>query len=734
MEITDSTEQAGNGDQQIPEWDADDAFTALLERLDDLCPSAAIAEPAAHRSTSGADAMPGGWETVWPDRLAAATGDLGVQVREVWLSPAEVAGIVRPNAPAVTFRRTASNPAGWVLVLDQRWGQVYRAELTDDPSDSWISAEDLAQSLEIAPDSRIAWMICDPLMPALAVDHHESDTPPLRRLLQLIRPDRSDLWSVVAFAAIVGALTLATPVAVQQLVNSVALGGLMQPVVVLALLLLAVLAFSAVLTAIEAYVVEIVQRRVLVRVVSDVARRLPRVRLEAFDGQHGPELVNRFFDVVTVQKVGATLLLDGVALLLQTVIGLLVLSFYHPLMLAFGVVLLVGIAIVIFVFGRGAVPTAIEESKSKYAIAGWLEELARRATELKTPAAGHFAVERADDLARAYLNARSDHYRIVFRQLAGALGLQVIASSALLGLGGGLVIIGQLTLGQLVASELIVTAIVASFAKLGKHLESYYDLLAAVDKLGVLFDLPLERSQGAIYQPERGAAAALALQGIRFERNGKTILDGFDLSVAPGERVAVIGPSGSGKSSIGDLILGLRAPAAGYVTLDGADLRELRLDTVREHVVRVRGPEIIEGTLEDNVRMGRGYVTGRDVRESLDAVGMLERALELPEGLRTRLSTAGAPLTRGEAIRVALARAIAGKPGLIILDEALGDLDQRSRRIALNALYSDDKPWSLLVLAPRDDDAERCTRVVHLTGNGGDPEGHAAASREEPSK
>ncbi len=656
-------------------------------------------------------------EAVWQERMRETAGAIGLQVRDVWLTPVEIAGAVRAGQPAVTFRRSTDNPDGWMLLLDRRWGKVYRADLAGEDGE-WISVDELGRELGSALDQRLPWLLCDPVVCATTPGEHHGDdtaTTPLRRLVQLVRPDRADLWSILVFGALVGGLTLATPVAVQQLVNSVALGGLMQPVVVLALLLLAVLAFAATLSALQAYVAEIVQRRIFVRVAADLAHRLPRVRIEAFDRQHGPELVNRFFDVMTVQKLGAVLLLDGVALALQTLIGLLVLSFYHPLMLAFSVILVAGIAVVALVLGRGAVPTAIAESRSKYAVAGWLEEIARHAPELKTTGAARFAVERADVLAREYLRARSAHYRIVFRQLAGALGLQVLASSALLGLGGGLVIAGQLTLGQLVASELIVTAIVASFAKLGKHLENFYDLLAAVDKLGHLFDLPLERDDGIV--PAAGSAGgALVFRNVSFDYGDRHVLDNLDFNVGAGERVALIGPTGSGKSTVLDLILGLRSPSAGYIALDGVDLRELRLDALREQIVRVGGAEIIEGTVEDNVRMGRGHVTALTVRDALAAVGLLDPVLKLPEGLRTYLSTNGQPLSQGQAMRLDLARAIAGRPRLILLDETMNGLDEESRRIALEALFAEDADWSLLVGSASEEIVARCDRVVHIGG------------------
>lgn len=657
----------------------------------------------------------GQWDATWQDCFSDAARRCGLHVHPTWLSTAEVAGAVRPGQPAVTYRSSQENPAGWTVVVDRRWGRLFRTN-SRHPSGGWVTPRELSRELDSPNDGRLPWLLCEPTIASgnVSAAHHGSHTPPTHRLRWLVRPDRSDLWSIVLFGGLVGALTLATPIAVQQLVNSVALGGLLQPVVVLALLLFTGLSFAAVLSGLQAFVAEIVQRRIFARVVGDLAYRLPRVRVDAFDHSHAPELVNRFFDVMTVQKLGSVLLLDGVALVLQTVIGLVLLSFYHPLMLAFSILLLAGIAVVAVVFGFGAVPTAIDESRAKYAVAGWLEEIARHSRDLRTPGAAEFALHRADTLTRSYLRARARHYRIVFRQLAGALTLQVLASSVLLGLGGGLVIAGQLTLGQLVASELIVTAIVASFAKLGKHLESYYDLLAAVDKIGHLFDLPLERADGALAPESAGGGAALHFHGVSFGFGDRPVLDQLAFAVAPGEKVALLGPSGSGKSTAFDLILGLRSPAAGYITFDGVDLRQLRLEALREQVARVGEPQILEATVDENVRMGRAYVTPDDVRNALAAFGVLDPILRLRLGVHTALSTDGYPLSRGQAARVDLARAIAGRPRLVLLDDTLGSLDRDTRRAALDVLFAPNTPWTLIVACDSEELAARCDRIVHL--------------------
>ena len=197
---------------------------------------------------------------------------------------------------------------------------------------------------------------------------------PWLRLRAFFGLERRELWIVVIYALVLGSVSLAVPVAAQSLVNTVAFGSVLQPLVALTILLLGVLTFAGVLGVLETYVVEVLQRRVFVRVADDFGRRIPSVRADVLDKKFGPELVNRFFDVLTIQKSLSGLLLDGLTIALQTIIGMILLGFYHPLLLAFDVVLVVLLSLVL-VLGRGAVATGLKESSAKYKTAAWLEDV-----------------------------------------------------------------------------------------------------------------------------------------------------------------------------------------------------------------------------------------------------------------------------------------------------------------------------------------------------------------------
>lgn len=686
----------------------DRAFDLVAERLhlDDAPKGARL--PGA-RAAGGRDAV---------GSLLVAARLRGLSANVEQLSVEEVSDLSGPECPALT----PIGPQGgsWIVVWGSTAGALRTTEIgTTSVADSSLRPTALASRLGVDADRVRPWILLQPAAPLHAAGGHghEHETPQ-RRLWELLRPEQRDLGRVVAFAVGVGLLGLATPVAVQALVNSVAMGGIRQPLIVLAFMLFVFLAFSGVLRVMQAWLVEIIQRRIFARIAADLAWRLPRVTQAVHDRSHGAELVNRFFEVMTVQKAAATLLLDGVATLLSAVIGLVVLAFYHPILLGFDAALVLCMCGVVFLLGRGATETAIAESRAKYAVAAWLETVARNHRTFKLYGGPEHAEERADLLSHGYLHARERHYRVVWRQNVALAGLSAIAGTAILAIGGLLVMEGQLTLGQLVAAELIVTSVLSSFSKFGKQLESYYDLLAAADKLGHLVDLPLEpEGGGAAALREDSRAISVDVEDLEFSHeDAEPLFRGLSLHVGAGERVAVIGSEGSGKGTLAELLVGLRRPNGGVVRLNGFDLRELRLEEVRRRISLVSDPEILEDSILENVRLGRPEVDHADVVEALETTGLLDSLRALPDGLQTRLVPGGSPLSGGQVQRLLVARALVGSPGLVIVDALLDDLDDRDRDEAMDALLDPERGFTLVLLTRSPALARRCDRSIRLAG------------------
>ncbi len=526
--------------------------------------------------------------------------------------------------------------------------------------------------------------------------------------------EKTDIWVVVIYSVAIGLLSLVVPIATQSLVNTIAFGTLLQPLLVLSLLVLLGLAFAAILKVLRSHVVEVMQRRIFVRVSNDAIERLLRVRIQAFDDDHGPELVNRFFEVVTLQKGGASLLVDGLEVIMTTLIGMILLGVYHPVLLIFSVVMLVSIIVVIFPLGFGAVKTAIYESKAKYSLAAWLQELARHPASFKSLPGATFALDRSNSMVGDYIKYRRAHWRVLVRQIIGSHAMQAIGTAAVLGAGGWLVIERQLTLGQLVAAELVVAASLSSFSKFGKQLETFYDLLAAVDKLGYLTDLPMESSgDEAAF---KGKPASIELRQVTFSHHpGHPLLENINLTIPAASRLAITGGLGSGKSTLIDLIYGLREPSSGAILFEGSDYRKLKLYDLRGQIALVRGIEIFHGSIEDNIKLGCTDLTSADLRNILETVGLMETVENLSDGLQTMLTTGGQPLTQGQSYRLMLARAMALRPRVLILDEILDRMEDGPAQDALmQRLIAPENQWTLIVSSRSQSVLKHCVHHIEL--------------------
>lgn len=647
---------------------------------------------------------------VWVVAVSRAAARMGLRAQAVQLTADELRGRIGPALPALTL--LGSRQRGrWLLARGARRGGVV-GHLIEGGDESRVSLSRRALRKVLAPNDTTTWLLVEPALPFDALHGRRiAAADPVERALgrlrALIHLERGDLWVVIVYAIGIGALSLASPIAVQALVNTVAFGSVLQPLFVLTLLLVAGLSFAAVLKAFAAFVVEVLQQRLFVRAVADVARRLPRVDLGAHHSAHGPELVNRFFDVVIIQKACATLLLDGVSVALQAAVGMALLAFYHPMLLAFDVALVIALTAIVMLPLRAAIASSLRESTCKYEAVAWLEEVARSPVLFKSEAAMRHAVTRAELLARAYLTARRAHFARVVRQLIGGLGLQVIAGAALLGVGGLLVLERQLTLGQLVAAELVVTAVSASFATLGKHLEKFYDLLSALEKLGKLIDLPLEPLGGA-REFSNGPARLLLRGALRGHGN---------LEVAAGERVLVAGGCGDGKSELLDLCFGVRRPEHGQVEIDGVDLRMADLPALRDQIALVRAGDLFNASILDNLRVGAPQVPLTTLRVALSLVDLGDAIAELPKGLDTVLAPVGTPLSGAQSRRLVLARALSSQPRLLLIDGVLDGLalPPEKHEALLEHIFSTDAPWTVLVVSNDPRVQARCRRVIDLS-------------------
>jgi len=500
------------------------------------------------------------------------------------------------------------------------------------------------------------------------------------QLKPILGPEKPFYIVATIYGAGVGLLTLAIPISVQALVNNVSFGVVLQPLVVLSIVLLALLIFSGTLKALQTYVIELFQRHFFARVGVDVTARLLNADYKELEKRNGIELVNRYFDIMTVQKKMASLLVGGVAMVLQTGVGFLLLAFYHPYFLIFDILLFGMLWAVWSLYSKDALESAIVESKTKYKFAHWLQEIARNNLFFKTENRKELALRFADNHIEDYLDKRTSHFKTLFRQQILLLIIYAFMSAVVLGLGGFLVIQGQLSIGQLVAAELVIAVILSGLSKGGKYLEAFYDLFAAADKISHFYDFKLMDYKAGPLKSEVLNNWDLNLEKVELKPSDTTF--SFDYSFKASKNYIVKALSHSAKLVFLDLIQGLVPFDKGKIELGDENLEELSPFYIKSLIYILDVPRVFQGTIYENLTIDCKMAQKSDVRKALDLVDLGDLESIFEDGLDTTIFPSGYPLWPSQLIRLEFARMILAKPKIIILTEVLDHMTEvRTQKI-----------------------------------------------------
>lgn len=528
-----------------------------------------------------------------------------------------------------------------------------------------------------------------------------ADRSPMDRLWELLVLEKGNIGLVYAYATLVGLFSLTLPLGVQAIIGLVSGGLFLQPIVILIAFVILGTAATGVLQVLQLAAVERIQQRIFARIALEFSLRVPRVSVEQWLKDDLPERMNRFFEVVTIQKSLGKLLTGATTALLQVLFGLLLLTFYHYYFTFFWV----GMALLMWGVLRLTYPKGLEtslmESKFKYRAVHWLEELARTVASFKAAGRATPALQRMDEHVSGYLKYRQKHFRVLVWQALSAVGMKALITGSLLIIGSVLVIQGQITLGQFVAAELVVVTVLAGVEKLVDSLDELYDLLTAVYKLGGVTDLPLE-SVGGLTVPDEGTGIAVKLQDVTYSypAAARPALSGITLDVRAGGKVAITGSDGSGTSTLLGIVAGLLPHYGGTVQVAGITLRDIDPTTLRDRIGLVMSSnEIFEGSVEENVSLGRPGIGTSDVMRALDAVGAADDVQALALGMRTPLASGGRGLPSTLRIRLLIARAIVARPRLIVLDEILATVEPAARHDLIQVLTGPQAPWTLFIVS-----------------------------------
>jgi ABC-type bacteriocin/lantibiotic exporter with double-glycine peptidase domain len=482
------------------------------------------------------------------------------------------------------------------------------------------------------------------------------------------------MYSILIISTLISLLSLVVPIAAQTLINLVAFGKLLQPVISLSIMVFVLMAGMGVLSIWQTVIIEIIQQKLMVRVSLNLTKHFTHLSPTIFSTHNGPELVNRYFEIAVINKALASLLLYGITLSLQMIFGLILLLFYHPVFLLFDGFILISLLLIIFVPYRTALDSAKEECAQKHVIGSWLEEILINRYLFKYNDYPRYVIEQTDKRLVGFLKARNLHFKQLIKHQIGLYALAALATSLLLGLGGYLIINNQLSLGQLVASEIVLGTLIYGFKRLGALLENYYDLIASAGKIDFALNLPLENNHNLEIENHllsNVKSIDIKFEGILLEPGVQPILHA---EASPNNPLLLFFNQEDACKNLIESLSGLKESLSATIIINGIPCTQRSLIALRKHSLLIREPQWFAGTIYQNLVLNHRNVAMDYLCDLLKKVNLLEKVMNCPEGLSTLVHDWQTTFTLSELIQLMIVRAIIDKPRLLIIDRSLDEL------------------------------------------------------------
>ncbi len=542
---------------------------------------------------------------------------------------------------------------------------------------------------------------------------------PFTRLLKLMQLDKKEITYIYLYSILSGLIALTLPLGIQAIIGLIAGGGITASLILLVIVVTVASSLSGVFRVLQLILTETIQRKIFARSAFDFSYRLPRFQMRNIHFKFPPELVNRFFDTLTLQKGIPKLLIEITTAVLQIFFGLLLISFYHQFFVFYSFILITVLVLIFRYTGKNGIQTSIQESGRKYNVAHWLEEIARTMSTFKLSGNTSFSLHKTDLLVEKYLEDRLEHFKVLKSQYITIVVLKSLFTAALLFLGSILVIDNRINIGQFVAAEIVVILILASVEKLILSMDTVYDVLTAIDKLGFVLDLPLENEDGISVEDLEFTADGLSLEvknlSYQYPNSRGITLEKISLNIQAGEKICIGGYNGSGKSTLLKVLSGLLLDYQGQLLYNEIPQKSIKISELREMIGDYCAEEdIFEGTIFENISLGRKGIGIKEVTKALQDVRLDHYLKDQEEGLNTMLLPQGMNVPGSVRLKLLLARAIVGAPKLVILSGYFGGFEPAEEKAIADMLMDPKKNWTLVMSTDNQYMASMADRVYIL--------------------
>lgn len=537
-----------------------------------------------------------------------------------------------------------------------------------------------------------------------------------QRFWKLLQADSKEIRNVYAYAIFSGLVSLSLPLGIQAIINLIQGGQVNSAWIVLVLFVVLGIAGNGVLQIFQLRITENIEQKIFTRAAFEFAYRIPKIKVEAMHNKFGPELMNRYFDVMNIQKGLSKILISISTAAIQVIFGLILLSLYHPFFVVYSIFLVLFVYFIFRITAKKGLTTSLTESKHKYKLAHWLEEVARTGTSFKLAGRTDLPLKSAEGHVSNYIDSRESHFKVLIQQYSLLVVFKVVIATTLLAVGGILVMEQVMNIGQFVAAEIIILLVIASVEKLIVSLDVIYDTLTSLEKVGEVTDLELESTDGLDIMKEcqtKGMSIDIKNLWFTYPHANKKILRDINLTIKDGERLLISGRNGSGKSTLLHVMAGLYDINEGVVSYDGLPRDNLNIESLRTIIgTCLDGEDLFEGKLIDNITMGRENATFENVKWAIEKLGLQDFVKNLPKGFETEIQPYGNKFPRSIIQKLIIARAIADKPKMLLFEYTFEHIDEIHKREIVDFITDPTNNWTVIASSSDDYIAKKFDNIV----------------------
>ena len=539
---------------------------------------------------------------------------------------------------------------------------------------------------------------------------------PLKRFYNLLELDKKDVYQIFFYAIFAGLISLSLPLGIQAIVNFIQSGRISASWIVLIILVVIGVALVGILSLMQLRITENLQQKIFVRSSFEFAARLPKIKFDALYNSYPPELANRFFDTISIQKGTSKLLIDFSAALLQIAFGIILLSLYHPFFIIFGIMLFFLLYFIFkFSYNRG-LETSMKESKFKYKVASWLQEIARNNFSFRSEINFDYALQKNNSLVTDYLTYRENHFSVIKRQFTQLIIFKILITFSLLSIGGYLVLQQQMNIGQFVAAEIIILLVINSVEKIILGLETFYDVLTSIEKIGQVTDMSLEEETVSDFE-SCFTNILMETENVtfKFPDASEEVLKNISIKINQGEKIILNGENGSGKTTLIRLLSGLLQPTSGSFFINDDTFRKIDLKQFRSQIGSIIHNETpFEGTILENITLNDKNISQEKLKWAIDAVKLSDVIKSLPKGLQTKIFPEGKQLSSSNSQKLLLARSIIQQPKILFYEDPTDDMDEKVANDIIDFITDPKNNWTVIVSSKNPYWKTRCNREITM--------------------